>query len=145
MQERGIYYAAQSGKTSVAEFFQTTRRIDRHYQSPWLVIFETQADLQLLDLTGAFATRIGASMAIHSGSRARARGWARDVYDAYPSIQGIRYASSMHGGERALALNERAFSTGFLPRFPLLNRALSDAALLISLREAAVSVGYALL
>jgi hypothetical protein len=97
-QKRGIYYASRSGKTSIAEFFKNTRRIDRHFQAPSLAVFETQAELLLLDLTGPFATRIGASMAIHSGSRARAREWARDIYEAYPSIHGIAYASSMRGG-----------------------------------------------
>ena len=145
VQERGIYYAARSGKTSIAEFFQNTRRIDRHFQAPWLAVFETQADLLLLDLTGAFATRMGASIAIHSGSRARARGWARDIYEAYPSIHGIDYASSMHGGETAVALNERAIETRFLPRFPVLNRALADSALLIALKNAALAVGYTLI
>jgi hypothetical protein len=78
-QERGIYYAARDAKTCLAEAFQQTRRIDRAFQSPWLVVFETVSPLVVLDFTGDFATRMGASMAIHSGSRERARGWARDL------------------------------------------------------------------
>lgn len=71
-QERGIYYAARDAKTCLAEAFQQTRRIDRAFQAPWLVVFETVSPLMVLDLTGNFATRMGASMAIHSGSRERA-------------------------------------------------------------------------
>jgi hypothetical protein len=114
------------------------------FGSPWLVIFETQSPLALLNLRGEFATRMGASMAIHSGHRTRARGWARDLYDAYPEIQGILYAASMHGGEPAFALNERALLTPVFPRYPLFHRALADDALLDPLKHAAGMLGYAL-
>jgi hypothetical protein len=63
-----VYYAAADAVTCLAEVFQATRRIDRVYQAPWLVIFNTLRALSLLDLTGDFATCMGASMAIHSGS-----------------------------------------------------------------------------
>jgi hypothetical protein len=118
IQTRGIYYAARDAKTCLAEAFQATRRIDRVFQAPWLVVFETLGELNLLDLSGDFATRMGASMAIHSGSRGRARGWARDLYEAYPEIQGIVYAASMHGGAPAMALNERALTAPLFPAHP---------------------------
>jgi RES domain-containing protein len=143
-QSRGVYYAARDAKTCLAEAFQATRRIDRAFQAPWLVVFETLARLKLLDLTGDFATRMGASMAIHSGSRGRARGWARDLYDAYPEIQGILYAASMHGGRHAIALNERALKHPLFPEHPLLHRALADDAMLDILKHAAVHLGYPL-
>lgn len=143
-QARGIYYAAADAKTCLAEVFQATRRIDRVFQAPWLVVFETSADLKLLDLSGDFATRMGASMAIHSGNRGRARGWARDLYAAYSQAQGILYAASMHGGRHAIALNERALKEPLFPAHPLLHRALADDALLDPLKQAAVELGYAL-
>jgi hypothetical protein len=143
-QERGIYYAARDAKTCLAEVFQATRRIDRVFQAPWLVVFATLADLKLLDLTGDFATRMGASMAIHAGSRGRARGWARDLYEAYPEIQGILYAASMHGGQHAIALNERALREPLFPAHPLFHRALADDAMLDTLKHAARELGYAL-
>ncbi len=144
MQLRGVYYAARNAKTCLAEVFQAARRIDRVFQAPWLVVFETRGELKLLDLTGDFATRMGASMAIHSGSRGRARGWARDLYEAYPEIQGILYAASMHGGAPALALNERALKRPFFPAHPLFHRALADDAMLDTLKHAARDLGYAL-
>ena len=143
-QHRGIYYAAADAKTCLAEVFQATRRIDRVFQAPWLVVFETQAELNLLDLTGDFATRMGASMAIHSGSRSRARGWARDLYDAYSEVQGILYAASMHGGQPAIALNERALMRPLFPEHPLFHRALSDDVMVDALKHAATALGYAL-
>ena len=143
-QARGIYYAAADAKTCLAEVFQATRRIDRVFQAPWLVVFETSADLKLLDLSGDYATRMGASMAIHSGNRGRARGWARALYDAYPQAHGILYAASMHGGRHAIALNERALKEPLFPAHPLFHRALADDAMVDPLKQAAAELGYAL-
>jgi hypothetical protein len=143
-QERSIYYAATDAKTCLAEFFQHTRRIDRAARSPWLVVFELAQSLDLIDLTGDFATRMGASMEIHSGTRARARRWASDLYEAFPSADGILYASSMNGGEPALAVTDRAERRGMFPAHPLLHRALADDVLLDSLKDAADRLGYAL-
>ncbi len=144
-QERGIYYAAADARTCLAEVFQDTRRIDRAFQAPWLVVCKTLRVVDLLDLTGDFATRMGASMAIHSGSRVRARGWARDLYQAFPSTQGILYAASMHGGAAAFALNERALKGGPLfAAHPEFHRALADDVMLDPLKHAARALGYAL-
>lgn len=143
-QSRGIYYAAADAKTCLAEAFQATRRIDRVFQAPRLVVFETLARLKLLDLTGDFATRMGSSMAIHSGNRGRARGWARDLYAAFPEMQGILYAASMHGGRHAIALNERALQGPLFPAHPLFHRALADDAMIDTLKQVAKDLGYAL-
>jgi hypothetical protein len=143
-QKRGIYYAAPDAKTCLAEVFQDTRRIDRAYQAPWLVVFDTVAPLLVLDLTSDFVTRMGASMAIHSGARVRAREWARDLYEAFESIQGIRYASSMNAGAAALALNERAAASQVFPSHPVFHRALGDNVMLDPLKHAALALGYAL-
>lgn len=139
-----VYYAAAKAVTCLAEVFQATRRIDRVYLAPWLVAFNTLRSLSLLDLTGDFATRMGASMAIHSGSRGRARGWARDLYEAFADAEGIVYASSMHGGAPAFVLNERALRTPLFPTHPEFHRALADDILLDPLKHAAQALGYAL-
>jgi hypothetical protein len=143
-QARSIYYAATDAKTCLAELFQHTRRIDRAARSPWLVIFELAQPLDLIDLTGDFATRIGASMQMHSGPRARARRWACELYEAFPMAHGIVYASSMNGGQPALALTDRAEKRGIFPAHPLLHRALADDVLVDTLKAAAYGLGYAL-
>ena len=143
-QGRAVYYAAANAVTCLAEVFQATRRIDRVYQAPWLVIFNTLRALLLLDLTGDFATRMGASMAIHSGSRGRARGWARDLYEAFADAEGLVCASPMHGGAPAFALNERALRATMFPPHPEFHRALADDVLLDPLKHAAQALGYAL-
>ena len=143
VQERGILYAATGDRafpTCLAEVFQTARTIDRAARDPVLVYFRTRSELELLDLSGTFATRIGASMAINSGPRPRARRWARVLHEAYPSIHGIHYPSSMHGNAPALALFERA--AGALPDDPALLRALADPRLLRVVRATAASIGY---
>jgi hypothetical protein len=143
-QGRGIYYAAPDATTCLAEVFRSNRRIDRAFQSPWLAVFECAQPLLVVDLTGDFATRMGASMAIHSGNRERARGWARDLYEAFPDIQGVRYASSMNGGASAFALNERALRSALFPPHPLFHRALADDVMVDPLKHAALALGYAL-
>lgn len=143
-QERSIYYAATDAKTCLAEIFQHTRRIDRAARSPWLVIFELAQPLDLIDLTGDFATRIGASMEMHSGPRARARRWACELYEAFSTADGILYASSMNGGEPALALTDRAEKRAIFPAHPLLHRGLADDVLIDLLKDAADTLGYAL-
>lgn len=139
---RAILYASDSGPTSLAEIFQQTRVIDRFADAPVLTAFRLTRDLQLLDLTGAWPTRAGASMAIHSGSRAIARSWSRAIYSAYPRVQGLRYASSMNANQPAFALYERARRS--LPSAAALDLPLATPALAAPLAEAAIRFGYAL-
>lgn len=139
---RSILYASDSGPTSLAEVFQDTRVIDRSTDTPVLAAFRIVEDLQLLDLTGAWPTRAGASMAINSGPRGIARHWSRTIYAAYPEVQGLRYASSMHANQPAFALYERARSA--LPPSALMDLPLSDPGLAAPLAEAAIRFGYAL-
>lgn len=139
-QERAILYAALAGPTCLAEVFQDTRVVDRRRSEPWLVAFELARPLELLDLTGAWPTRAGASMALATGPRPRARRWARAIYAAYPQIHGLLYPSSMDASRPALALFERARPA--LPRQPRLHRALAEPPLLVPVRSAAARLGY---
>ncbi len=123
VQSRGILYCARQGITCIAEVFQGTRVVNRYANDPYLCVLSPKRDLKLLDLTGEFATRMGASLAIHSGPRHRAREWARALHDAYDH-DGLLYLSSMHPGASAIALNERAEDA--MPAAPLSNRPLSD-------------------
>lgn len=141
-QERKIYYAAAEIATCLAEFFQDTRTISRDGEEVSLVGFELGAEVTLLDLTGTWPTRAGASMALSSGPRSRARPWSRAIYEAYPGVQGLYYASSMHAHRPAIALYERAAAA--LPRTPIFHRPLSDSALLSDLDRAARQLGYRL-
>jgi hypothetical protein len=142
VQQRRILYAAAHAPTTVAEVFQDTRVVDRTARAPWLVAFKLRRKVSLLDLSGIWPTRAGASMALSSGSRPRAQRWSRVFYDAYPNVEGLWYPSSMHGGLPALAFYERAADA--LPQTPELHRPLVDPALLAMLSRAARDLGYGL-
>ncbi len=138
---RAILYAATKGTVCVAEVFQEMRIIDRHSRDPWLVAFALRSDVALLDLTGLWPTRAGASTAISSSeARSRTRHWSRNMWRAYPDIVGLSYASSMHGHDPAVALYERAKSS--LPESPSLHLPLSHRRLSLPLRNLADKLGY---
>lgn len=140
---RGILYAATGATaidTCLAECFQASRVIDRARAAPWLTGFTVTRDLSLLDLTGTWATQAGASMAIGSGPRPRARRWSQRMYAAYPTIDGLLYCSSMNANRPALALYERALPA--MPTAPAFNRALADPALALRIAAAASRLGY---
>lgn len=145
-QERGIMYlavGAESIPTCLAEVFQTVRIIDRFAKNPILTGFELAESINLLDLSGPFCTAVGASTAINSGSRIRARRWAQQFYAAYPEIDGILYGSSMYGNSPAIALFERAARA--IPSRPVFHRALQDSLLDNVLTETARKINYNLI
>ena len=80
--DRAVLYAAVEGLTCVAEVFQDYRRVNRSRGAPALAAFRTTRPLRLLDLTGEWTTKIGASMAISTGPHERARRWARAFFAA---------------------------------------------------------------
>ena len=141
-QERAVLYAALDVPTCIAEAFQATRTIDRTRRTPWLVGFRTTAPLRLLDLHSAWPTRAGASMALCSGRRDRARRWAQAVYTAYPTARGLWYPSSMYAARPCVALYERAQDA--MPARPSLHLALADPRLDTPLQHVAVDISYRL-
>ena len=146
-QKRGVVYVAGDPVTALAETFQDGRMIDLRRRDPWLAGFTLDtpnAPLTLLDLTGAFPTRMGASMAIGSGPRYRAQAWARQLYDAYPGAHGIKYCSSMHANKACFALTDRAHWAITSRARLVFNRALGDPGLLYRIKTAASRLGYAM-
>ena len=142
---RGILYGAvghEAIPTCLAEVYQDTRIIDRKSRAPVLCAFTLTMPLILLDLSGTFATRIGASMAINSGPRDRARRWSAQLYEAYPHIHGIAYSSSMYANQPAVALFERAAFA--VPKSPDAHRQLEDPGLENLLVATAEVIGYGL-
>ena len=141
---RAVMYLAQSPVTCLAEAFQKTRTIHRADRKPALVGFAVRSSLKLLDLTGAFPTRIGASMGLMTGARSVARNWARALYAAYPEAQGFRHPSSMHANAVAIVLNDRADKPKVLPRSPGFHKTLNDPSMITVLKNAARELGYLL-
>ncbi len=146
IQDRGIMYLATGSRsipTCLAEVFQLGRIIDTNRNTPILVGFELAQTIQLLDLTGAFATAMGASMAIHSGSKPRARRWSQQLYQAYPEMDGILYSSSMYANQPSIALFERGKRA--LPARPIFHRSLNSVELANILVETAAEINYQVL
>jgi len=143
VQSRAILYATRNPKTCLAEVYQETHLIDRSRNKPWLAGFKLHRDVALLDLSGTWPTRAGASMAINSGPRPRARRWSRAIYDGYLGlIEGLLYPSSMNANEPAIAFYEPA--NPCLPKAPTFHRPLDDPNLDPYLRSAAHGLGYRL-
>jgi hypothetical protein len=145
---RGIFYAAGSAPPGalavcLAEVFQDTRIIDTADREPWFVVFGTKRSLDLLDLRGLWPTRAGASSAISTGAKARARRWSRAIHAAWPDLDGIVYPSSMGGNADVFALYDRAADA--LPAVPDFHRPLSDPALAAPLLTAASAINYGLI
>ncbi|MFP2925886.1 RES family NAD+ phosphorylase [Pyxidicoccus sp. 3LG] len=137
---RRILYAALEAVTCYAEVFQATRTINVTRRKPHLVAFKTVRPLQLLDLTGAWVTRAGASMAISSESRRQARRWSKAFHEAYPTIDGLWYGSAMNGNQPAVALYERA-EDALAPGFEV-DRSLAHPWLQRAVRGIGLTLGY---
>jgi RES domain len=130
-------------QTCVAESFQASRVLDRRTGRPWLVVIAPTRVLRLFDLTGTWPTRAGASQAISSWPRDRARAWARAIHGAYDDIDGLWYRSSMDSGHPALCLWEAGRDA--IPTSPLANLPLDSPGLTLPLARACRAVGYQLL
>lgn len=102
--QHGVLYFALSVRTSVAEVFQTTSTVDRKTRGPRLGIIRPARTLRLLDLTGLWPTRVGASQEISSGPKKTTQAWARAIRSAFDELDGVWYRSSMDGGGPTLCL-----------------------------------------
>ena len=138
-QERGVLYAATSIPTALAETFQRRRRIDRTRRQPWLAAFRVVRPIRLLDLPGLFCVRAGASAKLITGPFRHAQNWSAGFYDAYPSLDGLYYRSSLTN-DPTVVLYERAASA--MPQTARFNRALVDASWHGALVIAAQQIGY---
>jgi hypothetical protein len=144
LQERGILYAAGDIPTAFAETFQHNRRhINRNRDQPWLASFSFASTLQLLDLTDTVVVRAGASMKLISGPFTYSQNWARGFYEAYPSIQGIFYNSSLTN-RPTIALFERADDENLFSNATVLHRALEDPLMFNAISSIVNEIGYGL-
>lgn len=153
-QQRAIAYLAYGGRaaftTAIAEYFQDESGagvgpLDVIFNDPTTTVFETAADLVLLDLSSGWMTRAGGNQAICAGQRDKSREWARAIYAAYgrrgrtSQIAGLAYPSSVWGPGSCIALWE----TGRVafPRSPVVTRSLADPAFERAVAKAARDLG----
>jgi len=146
--ERAIIYLADSVKAAIVETFQKCRTVHRSRGRPYLASLRLASSLDVLDLTASWPTYAGCSQELGSGRRSTARLWSCAVHAQYREVVGLRYRSSMSGGDHNFALYERA--TGEPPTFRLdgvldLNRPLDDVYLAEVVSRVAEELGYRVL
>ncbi|GAA3869687.1 RES family NAD+ phosphorylase [Saccharothrix violaceirubra] len=142
--DQGVLYFGLTVRTSVAEVFQATSVVDRRTRSPFMVILRPRRTLRLLDLTGLWPTRVGASQEISSGPKHLTQAWARAIRAAYPELDGLWYRSSMDSGDPAICLWDPPGGTG-LPAAPDVLLPLEHPGLDLPLARVCEDLNYTLL
>lgn len=142
--EHGVLYFSLSVRTCIAEVFQATSTVDRKSRSPHLVLFRPRRTLRLLDLSGLWPTRAGASQAISNGIKERTQAWARNIRAAYPELDGLWYRSSMDAGNPSLCLWDPPSATA-LPESPDVLLPLDHPGLDLPLGRVCRELNYTLL
>ncbi len=141
VQNRGVGYTALNVPTALAEVFQQRRVINTRRGSPYLTGWSPARPLTLLDLTGTWPIRAGASHALNTGRRDHARAWARAIHTVHPELDGLWHRSSMTG-DLAIALFTQAADS--FPIRPLFSLPLDHPGLRGHLLAAAEQIGYRL-
>lgn len=138
-----LTHGANAFTAALAEHFQDgaggVLPLDLSRGRPAVSLVDTVHDITLLDLDGGWVTRAGGNQSIRTGSRARSRHWARAIYSAHRSVQGLAYSSSVWGPGRCVALWERAERA--FPTQPTATRTLDDPAMAPALATAAEALG----
>ncbi|WP_382310318.1 RES family NAD+ phosphorylase [Herbiconiux sp. UC225_62] len=139
--DRGIMYAAGDFATAFAEVFQASRVITRSPDAE-LIGWQPVRALSLLDLTGTFLSRNGASVALTTGPKRYTQDWAHLIDSTLgDAIDGIRYISAMTG-RTAVGLFEGSKHD---PSFPLragFQQVLSSPSLGRIIARAATDLGF---
>ena len=108
------------------------------------MVFQPRRTLRLLDLTGLWPTRAGASQEISSGPKDVTQTWARAIRAAFPDLDGLWYRSSMDSGDPAVCLWEPPASDA-LPATPDVLRPLDYPGLDLPLSRICEALNYTLL
>lgn len=138
----GVLYAAFDIATSLAEVYQITRLIDTRAGAPALTGWQPQRPLRLLDLSGTWLLRNGASTALLAAPRSTCRRWARAIYTSWPDIDGLYAPSTLTGRPNTVLWNAAADS---LPAMPAFSRPLTHPLVWSIAQAAAAEIGYHLL
>lgn len=139
-----MLYFGLSVRTSIAEVYQPSSTVDRVTRGPYLVVLRPSRTLRLLDLSGLWPTRAGASQEISSGPKRTTQAWARTIREAHPDLDGVWYRSSMDSGDPAVCLWGPP-SEDALPENPDVLLPLSHAGLDLPLARVCTELNYTLL
>jgi hypothetical protein len=140
-QGAGVAYAALDVPTALAEVFQKTRVVNTKRGAPYLTAWFPARDLRLLDLSGLWPVRNGASHAINTGRHDLCRQWARAIHGRWEHADGLYYSSAMTG--RPCASLWTAAKDSFPPS-PSFSQAIASPSARWLLQLAADEIGYRL-
>lgn len=139
----GVWYGASTPDAALGEAFQVDRTIDRELDRPYLTGLSFTRPFAVLDLAadseGAWATRAGGTFAISTGPHAVTQHWARNIVEAFPDLDGLRY-NSRFAGAPCLALFLPAMTA--MPARPELSLPLTHPDLASRIAGAAKRLGY---
>jgi len=137
--DRGVSYAALDITTCLAEVFQDRRVVDTARGAPYLTAWRPGRTVHLLDLTGTWPIRNGASHLLNTGPHDLCRAWARAIDARWPDLDGLWHVSAMNGQPEITLFT--AAADAFPPR-PLFSRPLSDPGTRGWITAAAEQIGY---
>lgn len=139
----GVWYGASTPDAALGEAFQVDRTIDRELDSPYLTGLSFIRPLTVVDLAadsaGAWVTRVGGTFAISTGAHAVTQHWARNIVEAFPDLDGLRY-NSRFAGAPCLALFLPAVTA--MPARPKLSLPLTHPDLGSRIAGGAKRLGY---
>lgn len=135
----GVLYTAGDLMTCVAEVFADTRIIDTRCDTPVLQIWQATRAMRLLNLSGQWALRNGASAALDSAPRSTCRAWARAVREQAPDLDGLAVRSTMTGRGMTVLFAPAASS---IPPRPRDSVPLTDSTIYALLVSLAPRIGY---
>ena len=126
LQDRGVMYAATDAVTAFAEVYQRPRSITRAAGGATLASWHPTRPLLLLDLTGTFMVRNGASASVSTGPKRFTQAWAaRFDQQLGGEIDGLWHPSAMTA-HPLVTLFERSVSVNSFPNRSEFHRALTD-------------------
>lgn len=135
-----VQYAAGDLETVLAEVFQTTRTVTVNRPGePHLTMWESVRPLRLLDLTGLWPIRNGASQLIASGPHQVCRAWSHAIACHSARADGLLYSSAMTGAPAAALFLPSADA---YPVHPLLSLPLGHPGLIGAVHAATRRIGY---
>lgn len=135
----GILYTALDIATGLAEAYQLTRLIETRAGAPALTGWQPSRPLRLLDLSGTWLLRNGASTALLAAPRSTCRRWARAIHTNWPDIDGLHVPSTLTGRPNVVLWNPAVNS---LPTMPGFSRPLTHPLVWSIAQEAANEIGY---
>ncbi|MGI8947688.1 MAG: RES family NAD+ phosphorylase [Ornithinimicrobium sp.] len=138
--DSAVMYAAPEVTPTLGEVFVHRRAITLSAAHALVGWTPTRA-LELLDLTGTWAVRNGASASLHAAPRSTCRRWAQAIRETWPELDGLRAPSTITLRPMVVLF---APALDSFPDGPALARALDHPDLSGVFVDAADSLGWAI-